>query len=216
MIRRAQICLLAVLCLTATSALGATRYVTDELRISLRSGAGNQYRIVRVIGTGTTLETLETEGEWARVRVGEDTGWVRNQYLTDQPVAADRLERAQTQLGQARERVDELESTLNETRQDLESTSSRAETLATENEELQSKLSDAAEGLELSEENTRLRENSNDLERRVRELDHQLTQATNREEREWFVTGAGVLFAGLISGLVVTRIPWRRRSRMFE
>ncbi len=213
--RRVQICLLAVLCLTATSVFGATRYVTDELRISLRSGAGNQYRIIRVIGTGTALETLETEGEWARVRVGGDTGWVRTQYLTDQPVAADRLASAQSQLSQAQERVGELESALNETRQELESTRSRAETLATENEELQSKLSDAAEGLELSEENARLRENSNDLERRVRELDHQLTQATAREEREWFITGAGVLFAGLLSGLVVTRIPWRRRNRMF-
>ncbi len=216
MIRRVQAAVLVVLCLAATSVLGATRYVTDELRISLRSGAGNQYRIVRVLPSGTALETLESEGEWTRVRAADETGWVRTQYLSSQRVAADQLEDVQAQLGQARERIDELETTLAETREALDTERSRAEELAAQNADLESQLSDAAEGLQLSEENTRLRETNQQLEQRIGALERDLGRATNREQREWFMVGAGVLFAGLLSGLLVTRIPWRRRSRMFE
>lgn len=214
--RRLQVSVLLVLCLVATSAFGATRYVTDELRISLRSGAGDQYRIVRVLDTGTTLETLETKGEWTRVRAGQDTGWVRSQYLSQERIAADRLADVQSQLTQAHESIDELETTLTETREELSAERSRADDLAAQKADLENQLSDAAEGLELSEENTQLRETNGELEQRVATLEQKLDRTTQREQREWFMVGAGVLFAGLLSGLIVTRIPWRRRSRMFE
>lgn len=216
MIRRVQVSVLILLCLAATSVFGATRYVTDELRISLRSGAGNQYRIVRVLDSGMSLETLETQGEWTRVRAGDETGWVRSQYLSSQRIAAHRLEEAQASLAQTRERVDELETTLAETREQLSTARDQVEELSAQNADLESQLSDAAEGLELSEENTRLRESNEEFDQRIGELERELDQASHREQREWFAVGAGVLFAGLLSGLIVTRIPWRRRSRMFE
>lgn len=216
MIRRVQVSVFAVLLLLATSAFGATRYVTDELRISLRSGAGNQYRIVRVIPSGTALEALETAGEWARVRAGEEEGWVRTQYLTAQPIAADRLDEAQAQLAAARERVSELEGALRQTREELDATRSQANELTATNENLQQQVAAAEEGLQLSEENTRLREQSSALKVRIDELESEISHLTGRSEREWFAVGAGVLFAGLLSGIIVTRIPWRRRNRMFE
>lgn len=216
MIRRVQLSVLILLCLAATSVFGATRYVTDELRISLRSGAGNQYRIVKVLDSGTRLETLETEDEWTRVRAGEETGWVRAQYLSEQRIAADRLEDAQASLAQTRERASELETTLAETREELSAARAQVEELAAQNADLESQLSDAAEGLQLSEENTRLRETNGKFEQRIAELEREVDRASHREQREWFLVGAGVLFAGLLAGLIVTRIPWRRRSRMFE
>ena len=216
MIRRAHVFIFAVLFLVSTSALGATQYVTDELRISLRSGAGNQYRIIRVIQTGTRLETLETSGEWTRVRAGETTGWVRTQYLTAQPIAADRLAQAQQQLSDARERANELEGALRDARGKLDAAQTRADKLASTSETLQQKVASAQKGLKLSEENTRLRERTTTLKSRISELTSEVTYLTNQNEREWFMVGAGVLFAGLLSGMIVTRIPWRRRNRMFE
>jgi len=209
--------LAAVLLLTTSAAFGATRYVTDELRISVRTGAGTQYRIVEVIGSGTRVETLETSGEWTRVRTGDDeTGWVRSQYLTEQPIAADRLETVRSDLQDANERIDELEASLAQTGSDNEAAQERIEALTAEKESLESRLEEAESGLELHDENERLRERSDELEQRVERLKAETEALAERGRREWFMIGAGVLLGGILFGIVVTRIPWRRRKdRMF-
>ncbi len=214
--RSIHVSVLVVLCLVATSTLGATRYVSDELRISLRAGAGNQYRILRVLDTGTRLETLQTEGEWTQVRASDVTGWVRSQYLKAEPVAADQLQQARNELGTARERIDTLTSRLNETRQELEATRNRVQELTAANQTLQEQLDSAQEGLEMAEENERLSAQATELQERIDQLEGQVTRLNDRSQREWFLIGAGVLLGGILLGIIVTRIPWRRRNRMFE
>ena len=215
--RRLRAVTAAALLLVTSAVIGAERWVTDELRINLRSGAGNQYRIVKILETGAPLETLETAGEWTRVRLPEGgTGWVRTQYVTDRPVAASRLEQAQTQLAQARERVSELESELERTRAALATARSEADALEGRNEELAAQVEAAEEGLKLSDENARLAETVSGLRDRIGELEGEASRLADTRERQWFMIGAGVLFAGLLSGIVVTRIPWRRRrDRLF-
>ena len=208
--------LAAVLVLATNSAFGATRYVTDELRISVRTGAGTQYRIIEVIGSGTRLETLETSGEWTRVRTGDETGWMRSQYLTEQPIAADRLNTVRSDLQDANERIGELEDTLAQTRTDNEAARERIETLTGEKESLEARLGETERGLELHDENQRLKERTDELRQRVENLQAETQALAERTRREWFMIGAGVLLGGILFGIIVTRIPWRRRKdRMF-
>jgi len=209
--------LAAVLLLATHSAIGATRYVTDELRISVRTGAGTQYRIIEVIGSGTRLETLEISGEWARVRTpGDKTGWVRSQYLSEQPIAADRLDTVRSDLQDANKRIGELEDTLTQTRTDNEAARERIETLTREKESLEERLKEAERGLELHDENERLKERTDELMQRVENLQAETEALAERGRREWFMIGAGVLFGGILFGIIVTRVPWRRRKdRMF-
>ncbi len=209
--------LAAALVVATSTAFGATRYVTHELRISVRTGAGTQYRIVEVIGSGTRLETLETSGEWTRVRTADgETGWVRSQYLTEQPIAADRLDTVRSDLQDANERISELEDALAQSRTDNEAARERIETLTSEKESLAARLEEAERGLELSDENQRLRERTDELEQRVESLRAETEELAERSRREWFMIGAGVLLGGILFGIVVTRIPWRRRKdRMF-
>lgn len=216
MSRSIQVSVLVVLCFVAASAIGATRYVSDDLRISLRSGAGNQYRILRVLDTGTRLETLQSQGEWTQVRAGDVTGWVRSQYLQAEPVAADQLQQARNELSSARERIDTLSSRLNETRRELEATRNRALELEASNQALQDKVDSAQKGLELAEENERLSAQTTELQERIDRLERQVARLNDRRQREWFLIGAGVLLGGILLGIIVTRIPWRRRNRMFE
>jgi len=209
--------LAAFLLLAATTAVAQTRYVTDELRISVRTGQGNEFRIIEVIDSGTSVETLATEGEWAQVRTPEgNTGWVRAQYLDEEPVAEDRLQAARSELDQARERIRALEEELAGARRDASAAQTRIGELEQRIAELESRLADAEEGLGLHDENRRLREQMVQLEDRVSEARAQARLAQQRGRKEWFLIGAGVLLGGILFGIVVTRIPWRgRRDRMF-
>lgn len=209
--------LTAILILATTTAFGATRYVTDELRVSVRTGAGSQYRIVEVLDSGMRVETLQTEGEWAEVRTPEgNTGWMRSQYLIEQPIAAERLRTARAELEDARERITELEEALAQAQEDTASARERVESLSAENESLESRIANAERGLELHDENERLKENVKSLMRRTEEFREEIERLQQRERKEWFIIGAGVLLGGILFGIIVTRIPWRRRrDRMF-
>lgn len=197
----------------SVSAGAATRFITDEIRVNLRSGPGNQYRILELLTTGTTLETLqETEG-WTQVRMGDGTsGWVPSQYLAERRPARERLAEARAELEAAREQITTLESTLEAVRAELSAAQSRAETLAAENETLGRRVERASEGLALANENQDLKKTVVDLQRTIQDLESETTRLADRSRHDWFLVGAGVLFAGMLFGIIVTRIRWRRRS----
>lgn len=215
--RLAAAALIAFATLVPVAVDAATRYVTDELRISVRTGAGNQFRILEVIDSGTRLETGQQSGDWTQVETPEGTsGWVRQQYLTDEPIAKARLEETRTELDEARSQINSLEDELAETQAEAREARSEVDTLEDDKAELEQQLADAEEGLQLSDENERLRRRLSELNTRISDLQEQAQSLRDRERREWFMIGSGVLFGGILFGIIVTRIPWRRRrDRMF-
>jgi len=44
-----------------TTAMAETRYVSDRLEIQMRTGKGTQFRILRMLPSGTAVEILETD-----------------------------------------------------------------------------------------------------------------------------------------------------------
>ena len=66
------------------------RYITDEILVPVRSGAGGEYRIVNKglsSGTPITQFSLSEDGVWAEVETrGGTRGWLRAQYIqTERP-----------------------------------------------------------------------------------------------------------------------------------
>ncbi|UEX77493.1 TIGR04211 family SH3 domain-containing protein [Sediminicurvatus halobius] len=190
----------------------STAYVTDELRLNLRSGPGNEYRILQLLPSGTPVQVLERGNEWTRVRSGGNEGWMRTSYLQSQPAAAVRLEEATEELARLREQNAGLQEALEATRVELESTVAEVQSLRDENEAMSRRLEQASEGLELADENQALKKQVIDLEREVQDLTNETRRLSDRSRQDWFVVGAGVMAFGMLVGIIVTRIRWRRRS----
>lgn len=199
------------------------RYISDVLYVPLRSGMGNQYRIVhRGLSSGTRLELVrEAESEdgetWSLVRTQDgEEGWIRSQFLLSEPTAAIKLERLQQragnvseenqaledQLTEARERVSQLESELQDVRE-------RYAALQEEHERLQSVSSDA---VSLHQQHKELSENYQMLQTR-----YDVVQADNerlkrdRRYQDWLF-GGGILVAGVLLSLILQAIGKRRRQ----
>jgi len=138
----AALCLLALL--VALPAVAEPAWVSGEVRLNLRSGPGNQYRILGVLTTGDSLQVLERSEKWTKIRTaaGED-GWIPGGYLNPQPPPAIRLE--------------ELEVEVASLRNVLESAESEASGLRRRSEELASNDSEQKTEIErLTKENYRL------------------------------------------------------------
>lgn len=216
--------LLRALCMLVAFSVGAaahaqTRYVDDELVITLRTGPSNQNEIVRTLSSGARVEILETRGdEYVRVRVASDDaeGWVLQQYLTDERIAADRLAQAERELAAAQSRVTELEERVSELTAELETASSDLEAARAENERLDAELADVRSA---SENALSIRDENENLRQRVSSLNEQLQRATmanaelrSRNRQSWFIVGAGVLVGGIVIGLVAPTLRRRRRT----
>ena len=217
------------LCLLVLSTTGISqpaeaqeRYISDLLYVPLRSGIGNQYRIIHGgLPSGTRLELLREEqaqdGEtWSLVRTQEgEEGWIRSQFLLDEPTAAMKLaaiERRNRELSeknqQWQERLNQLQNESGEAEQKLAKLRDNYQELQYTHEELQAIASDS---VELHEQHQNLSENYQMLQTR-----YDVIQADNdrlkRERRyqDW-VFGGGLLLAGVLLSLILQAIGKRRR-----
>jgi SH3 domain protein len=85
------------------------RYVSDELAIVLRGDPGNEGASLGVLTSGARVELLGAAGGdntngYVRVRSADGReGWVLERYLKAEPIARDRLQRAEKALAAAQQ-----------------------------------------------------------------------------------------------------------------
>lgn len=94
--RRLLITTLLGLCLS-TSVTAASKYVSDELEITLRTGPSNEHKITRMLPSGTELRVMDTDNGYSFVHAPKynKEGWVLTRFLSGTPIARDRLAKAE-------------------------------------------------------------------------------------------------------------------------
>jgi len=197
------------------------RYISDQQYIPVRSGAGNEYRIVhRGLPSGTRLTvTGSTEdGAWSEITTeGGTSGWLRSQYLTREPPAAQKLEAAVKRARTAEDKLAQLQSSiaaLQASRGKLESalSSSDAE-LAGVLAELNQLKQISGKAVQLDADNRRLVEQTEHLRAELETLEAENQRLTDKLRNEDFMNGALAVLLGVIITLVVPRlVPKRRRT----
>ncbi|MDT8403316.1 TIGR04211 family SH3 domain-containing protein [Sulfuriflexus sp.] len=209
-----------ILFLASAAVLADTRYVSDELTITVRSGPSNQHQIVKMIRSGARLNVIEevvnNGKQYARVQAGEMKGWVLSQYLTPTPIARDQLEAAQDKTGKYRAENASLKKQLADQQQarievekQREQFRQRAEQTA---QELKSLKQASARPLELARNNEQLRQELATHLSEVQLLRQENADLKSRDEREWFIAGAAIVLISIIFGILLTRIRWQKRS----
>ena len=64
----------------ATSTTKGTVKVSDSLNV--RSGAGTSYSVIGSLKNGTSVEIVETSGNWYKIKYGNGYGYVSKDYIT--------------------------------------------------------------------------------------------------------------------------------------
>jgi SH3 domain protein len=197
-----------------------TMYVTDEVVITLRRGAGTQYAIIDNLSTGDSVEVLERDDAngYVRVRVrdGGDEGWVLTRYLVSTPTAGVQLAGAERSLAQAQARVSALEAELATANAALSATQSELSAVQSTNSSISVELADiraaSASALELRDQNESLRRRNNELNTEIGVLTAETDRLADRSRQNWFIVGALVLAGGIVIGLIAPSLRRRRRS----
>ena len=202
-----------------TAAAGDRVYVTDKAELIMRTGQGIQYKIIRVLTSGTALEVLEENAEsgYSQVRTTSGTeGWVLSRYLQTEPIAEQRLADVEKELAQVKAERDELRSAKKtvggentKLTRDLRQANDENQRLSQELERIKRTSSNV---LAVDEENQSLKENVRRLEGELQLLQQENSVLKDHTARDWFMVGAGVVLLGMIIGLIIPKISWRKKS----
>lgn len=216
-----QVLMAICLAVLAGTSVAETRYVTDELEVTLRQGESTSHRITSMLKSGTPVEVLSTNKStgYSRVRApsGKE-GFVLSRLLTVEPGARE-------QLDALKERVASMETEPARLSAELESLKELHTALRAEHEEtlqikagLEQELAGirqtAANAINIANERTDLQKQVATLSRRVSDLEQENRELTNDVAQDWFLIGGGVLLGGLLLGLILPnlRLPRRKTS----
>jgi len=217
-VKSIPIVLALVLGLVST-AMAETRYVSDRLEIQMRTGKGTQFRILRMLPSGTALEILEVDQEdgYSRVRTPSGVeGWVLSRFLMQGRAARDQLADAEKKLARLELENRKLTGSLEDLQKTKGSIDTEREQLVKENRKLSQELEEirraASSALAIDAENKELKSRMVAYERQAQSLQQENEGLKDRTARDWFMVGAGVLILGMIIGLIIPRIRWRKKS----
>lgn len=218
-IRVKQALLALALCGMSMSVVAENRWVTDEFEVMLRSGTSTKQSIVRQLRSGTQVEYLDEDKEagYTKVRLGSGTeGWVLTRYLKRNPTASLQLPDAQAKLAKSESVTKELRRELAEVKKDRQQLQSQVQDLQSNNSSTQKQLERvttlSADTIKVDDQNRQLKIRLSESELQIDELTADNVRLGSRADREWFLIGGAVLVVGLLLGLILPRISWKKKS----
>jgi len=220
-VRTAAFLLFTLFCTIGLANAQEVRYISDTQYVPLRSGAGNEYRIIhRGIPSGTRLTVTSRSGDgvWSEITTdGGTSGWLRSQYLMQElpaqlklDAAEQRAEQAEAKLAEIQAAIEALRSERGDLRTQFDNSSSELESLT---QELAQIKQVSGKELQLNADNRRLVEQNENLRSEVEMLKAENQRLNDKLRNDEFINGALAVLLGVIVALVVPRlVPRRRRN----
>lgn len=211
-------CLLSIQAAWIPMVYAATRYVTDSIEVTLRTGESSRYRIIRMLPSGTPLEVISVDEttEYARVRTDDGTvGYVLERELQDEPAASARVVELEKRLVELQSEPDSLAARLAALQTSYDRLDADYQALEREKARLEQELATIRHAstniLDITGDRERLRIQVSELTRERADLEQANRDLGNRTNQRWFMIGAGVILVGVLIGLFLPHLSFRRR-----
>ena len=220
MLLRHRLSILFVAVLLAGPALAQTRYITDRYEITLRTGQGTSYQIIRMLPSGTRVEVLNDDPEsgWSQVRLPNGTeGYVLTRMLMTEPAARDQLAATRRQMQDLRSMANQASAELEQRTAERDDLAEQLAAVGAERDRLATELDEvrrvSANALALNNQNRQLQERLDAARESATALEIENEALVRNENQRWFLIGAGVLGGGILFGLIAPRLRRRKRSQ---
>lgn len=199
--------------------LAEKMYVTDQLKLTVRTDPTTSSTVVTVLGSGSEVEVVAFNDEWSRVQLSDDReGWVLKRYLTNRETDGRKLKRLQSlhktltlQNADLLKENKALKKDAAKHKTDLDQTTQKLQEL---DGAYQSLKSESSNYLKLKAIHAKAVKQLNDHTETVATLKAKVDKLESRQTIRWFLTGAGVLVLGFVIGFSTRR--QRRKSSLLH
>ena len=173
------------------------RYVSDELSTWVRSGPGDNYRLVGTVNAGEEVALLQQNNEYGQVRDSSGrTAWIPLKQLNTQPSLRTRVPELENQVKTLTDKLTNIDNTWNQRTSEMQEkvagSDSTISSLQKENQDLKNQLVVA--------------------QKKVNAVNLQLDDKQRTIILQWFMYGGGVAGVGLLLGLLLPHLIPRRKN----
>lgn len=210
--------LLVLTLVIAASASAETRYVTDQLKITMRSGESSGHRILRMLQSGTPVTILGSNPDtgYSHIRTSDGKeGYTLTRQLLNQPVARDRLVQLEERIRVLESAPGELSSKLAKLSKEHEALKQSHQSLLAEKNQIEGELEilrrTSANAVQIANERSALRKQAGTMTREIEDQKQQIRELSNNSAQRWFLIGGGVVVAGILLGLILPHLRVRKR-----
>ena len=203
--------------LLCSSAQAETMYVSDNIKITLRTGPGTDHKILAMITPGTEVEMIQPDDDWSQVRLSNGTeGWVLNRFITH--IRPSRFELAvlkkkhEELMTQSVSLLDENKTYKEENKQLGSELLNSKEMLGNVSKSYETLKSESADLFKLQSNYKRTASQLADQNKKAEKLEEELSKLLLNHNIKWFLSGAGVLLVGFLIGFSAKR--QRRKSSL--
>lgn len=195
----------------ASTAAAQTMYIDDTLLVPLRSGEGTGFRIVhKGLPSGTALEILEQNKEsgYSFVKTASGIeGYLPTRYLSQEPIAREKLARAEETLTSLRAQNKDLTDKLNTLQSDYEALkgqhSKASKSLTANTDELARVKAISADALNLDRSNRELRNSNEELRNQLELIEVENSRLKDKSESNMMLIGGALVLLGVILALII-------------
>ena len=193
---------LTLLAFSAATAVHAEekRYVSDELNTWVRSGPGDNYRLVGTVNAGEEVTLLQTNADTNYGQVRDSSGrtsWIPLKELSTVPSLRTRVPDLENQVKTLTDKLNNIDGTWNQRTAEMQQKVAQSDSVIAG----------------LKDENQKLKNELIVAQKKVNAANLQLDDKQRTIIMQWFMYGGGVLGVGLVLGLVLPHlIPSRKRK----
>ncbi|AWQ17394.1 hypothetical protein C1N63_00390 [Pantoea ananatis] len=175
------------------------RYVSDELSTWVRSGPGDQFRLLGKLNAGEEVQLLQTNDatKYGQVRDAEGrTVWIPLSQLSENPSLRTRVPQLEQQVKDLTAKLANIDNSWNQ-----------------RTAEMQNKVASSDSVINgLKEQNQKLKNELIVAQKKVSAANVQLDDKQRTIIMQWFMYGGGVLGVGLLLGLLLPHMVPRRKK----
>ena len=196
---------LAGITLLALSALAPAhadekRYISDELSTWVRSGPGDQYRLLGKLNAGEEVQLLQTNNDtnYGQIRDAEGrTTWISLSQLSARPSLRTRVPQLEQQVKDLTDKLGNIDNSWNQRTSEMQNKVAKSDSVIAG----------------LKDENQKLKNELIVAQKKVSAANVQLDDKQRTIIMQWFMYGGGVLGVGLLLGLLLPHmIPSRKKK----
>jgi SH3 domain protein len=192
-----------------------TRYVKPSAEVVVRTGQGNDYKIVGMVKDGDSVEFLKEDESYSMVRLANGKeGWMLKRFLSVEPPLTDivaQLRAESEELNrkeiEAVQKNEEISTLLSRTKSEFDAIVVQRDQVLSDYETLQR---DTADVVKIKNDLQKTAEENELLASKLVTLEQENSRLKKDRAVNWFLAGAGVLCVGVVVGRLPS--PTRRRK----
>lgn len=202
---------------SVTAVNAATRYVTPSAEVVVRTGQGNEYKIIGMVKDGDAVDLLQESDAYALVRLPDGReGWMLKRFLSAAPPLSVVVASLRAENEKMKQREMEQTQQVNEISENLKRTEAELASILTERDQIktdyQNLRQDTADVILIKEDMLRVTKENELLVQEMAALKEENNKLNKDKSINWFLAGGGVLLVGMFIGRLSSASRKRKSS----